>query len=108
MLSSTVKSQSSSSRQPQNWKKKFLPLSFVFFNSCFHTHHVSQKAAPEAKILVDGQPVSNDAVALHHHARVLFGSNHLYCFENPTERDAGLKAGKKWKVPTYEDAQVGG
>jgi hypothetical protein len=66
-----------------------------------------QRASPEAKILVDGSPLGKtEALQLHHFARVLFGSSNLFCFSLPAERDEAQKAGKTWKTPTYEDAQV--
>ena len=36
---------------------------------------------------------------------VLFANNHLYCFEHPAERDAGLAAGMAFHRPTFVEAQ---
>eukprot|EP00039_Didymoeca_costata_P024122 m.9333 g.9333 ORF g.9333 m.9333 type:complete len:1041 (-) comp4048_c0_seq2:54-3176(-) len=65
------------------------------------------RADPEAKLIFNGDPINDDDPhELHHHCRILFGNNHLYCFEHPTERDDGMSSGVKWVRPKFADAQA--
>ncbi len=66
-----------------------------------------QRGSTNSKITVNGKPVESDEkIEVHHHYRVLFGSTHLYCLSIPTEREAAIQKGIKWKHPKYADAQV--
>jgi hypothetical protein len=65
------------------------------------------KAKPEAKVLVNGQPVASSVSApvsyarvvqqdIYHNDRILFGTMQLYVFENPIEchknKTSGMRA----------------
>jgi len=65
-----------------------------------------QKASPNAKVVRNGKDIGDDPMELHHHDRILFGNNHLFCVEHPRERDAGADSGVKFIKPTFEDAQL--
>ncbi|XP_070536744.1 kinesin-like protein KIF28 isoform X2 [Ptychodera flava] len=61
-----------------------------------------ERSALDAKLLVNGEPVSGKE-KLDHHDRVMFGSNHLYVFVHPKQAQASPNAYPK--VVTYEMAQ---
>lgn len=65
-----------------------------------------EKASPNAKVIRNGYDIGNEATELHHHDRVLFGNNHLFCFEHPRERTSALASGAKFAKPTFEEAQL--
>ncbi|PIK46734.1 putative kinesin-like protein KIF28P [Apostichopus japonicus] len=60
-----------------------------------------EKSSPEAKLLVNGEPVISK-VELDHNDRIMFGSNHLYVFQHPDLQKANPN---KYHVVTYEMAQ---
>ncbi|KAH9487863.1 Kinesin-like protein kif28p [Bulinus truncatus] len=62
------------------------------------------KPMPDAKITINGKPVTAE-IELHHNDRVLLGPNHLYVFHHPQDEAKLIKAGKKFEQPTYDSAQ---
>ncbi|XP_006815172.1 kinesin-like protein KIF28 [Saccoglossus kowalevskii] len=61
-----------------------------------------ERAASDAKLLVNGEPVTAKE-ELEHHDRVMFGTSHLYVFMHPKQQKANPN--KYPKVVTYEMAQ---
>ncbi|CAN7981237.1 unnamed protein product, partial [Ixodes pacificus] len=60
------------------------------------------RASTEARILVNGDPVTS-SVTLHHNDRIVFGQTQLYVFVNP--RQADRHDTTKYPEITYESAQ---
>ncbi|XP_046350118.2 kinesin-like protein KIF28P isoform X2 [Haliotis rufescens] len=57
-----------------------------------------------SRILVNGESIKDSRV-LHHHDRVLFGSNHLYAFHHPHDESKQKEQGVQVEAPTYDSAQ---
>ncbi|CAN8014787.1 unnamed protein product, partial [Ixodes persulcatus] len=60
------------------------------------------RASTEARILVNGDPVTS-SVTLHHNDRIVFGQTQLYVFVNPRQADRHDMT--KYPEVTYESAQ---
>lgn len=57
----------------------------------------------DAKVVVNGKRI-NDETILHHHDRILFGSNHMFVLHHPTDMGNAQNAKEPEKI-TYEMAQ---
>ncbi|XP_046575245.1 kinesin-like protein KIF28P [Haliotis rubra] len=57
-----------------------------------------------SRILINGESVKDNRI-LHHHDRVLFGSNHLYAFQHPHDESKQKEQGVQVASPTYDSAQ---
>jgi len=57
-----------------------------------------------AKIFLNGNEILEKKV-LHHHDRMLFGSNNLFIFHHPEDYSVQQQKGEVEATPTYEDAQ---
>ncbi|ELU00840.1 hypothetical protein CAPTEDRAFT_171489 [Capitella teleta] len=65
---------------------------------------VMLKPCPGAKILLNGNEIK-DKKELHHHDRILFGSNNLFAFHHPNDQAAQKKKKKEVPAPTFESTQ---
>lgn len=62
------------------------------------------RACADARLLINGQPVTGE-IELHHHDRILLGSSHLYIFANPEELEKLKSDGVEIVEVSYEAAQ---
>ena len=67
-------------------------------------------ASSGAKTKVNGVPITTGEQNLKHHDRIMFGTNHLYYFVNPINRDVmeGTPKSVNWEFANKEIAQANG